>query len=161
MKRILYILAAAFSCMVLSVSCQTKEESGTDITGVWHLVDTGDLVADSPDDDKLVLDVYAVFGRGNFELYQRIGQSAGRYWYYSGTYSTSGNVLTGRYSDGTRLGGVSGEGYSISLDGSTLFLTSVFSGEVSEYELVEEVPSEIADSAVPPVKSADAPAPVL
>ena len=61
----------------------------------------------------------------------------------------------------TRLGGVSGEGYSISLDGSTLFLTSVFSGEVSEYELVEEVPSEIADSAVPPVKSADAPAPVL
>lgn len=158
MKRILYILAAAFICMALSVSCQTKEEPGTDITGVWHLVDTGDLMAD---DDKLVLDVYAVFDSGNFELYQRVGQSAGRYWYYSGTYSTSGDILTGRYSDGTRLGGVSGEGYSISLDGSTLFLTSVFSGEISEYDLVDEVPVEILDSAVPPVKAENAPAPVL
>lgn len=157
MKRILYILAVAFSCMALSVSCQTKEEPGTDISGVWHLVDTEGLILDQ----ELDVDMYAVFNSGNFELYQRVGESAGRYWYYSGTYSTSGNVLTGRYSDGTRLGGVSGEGYSISLDGSTLFLTSVFSGEVSEYELVEEVPSEIADSAVPPVKSADAPAPVL
>ena len=145
MKRILYILAVAFSCMALSVSCQTKEEPGTDISGVWHLVDTEGLILDQ----ELDVDVYAVFNSGNFELYQRVGESAGRYWYYSGTYSTSGNVLTGRYSDGTRLGGVSGEGYSISLDGSTLFL------------LVEEVPSEIADSAVPPVKSADAPAPVL
>ena len=46
MKRILYILAVAFSCMALSVSCQTKEEPGTDISGVWHLVDTEGLILD-------------------------------------------------------------------------------------------------------------------
>lgn len=157
MKRILYILAAAFSLIVLLVSCQHKEEPGTDISGTWHLVDTEGLILDQ----EVAIDVYAVFNSGNFELYQSLGESAGRYWYYSGTYSTSGNVLTGRYSDGTRLGGVSGEGYSIHLEGNSLFLTSIFSGEVSEYELVDEVPAGIADSAVPPVKAADAPAPVL
>ena len=63
MKRILYILAVAFSCMALSVSCQTKEEPGTDISGVWHLVDTEGLILDQ----ELDVDVYAVFNSGNFE----------------------------------------------------------------------------------------------
>lgn len=159
MKRILYILFAALT-LSLQVSCQ-KEDASADISGEWHLDNSG-LAYDA--------DVYVVFSGGSFRLYQKVGDQS-RPWLYEGTYSVSDNVLTGRYSDGTRLGGASGQGYRVGIergaatedggnDSVYLILTSVFSGTQNRYEKTP-VPADIIDSAVPPVKSEDIPAPVL
>lgn len=156
MRKILYVLSV-LACIAGMSSCEKSGDS-VDVSGEWHLTDTGGLITGN----GLRIDVYASFSGGNFELYQRIGESQARYWSYSGTYTLSGNVLTGRYSDGTRLGGSSGEGYTVDISKGTMTLTSVFSGEVSVYESCT-IPSEVRAEAVTPVKSADstAPAPVL
>ena len=79
-----------------------------------------------------------------------------------GHYTVSGdNVMTGRYSDGTRLGGTRGLGYSVAVSGNSLTLTALSSGEVSVYERAE-IPADVVDEAVPPVRSGDVPVlPVL
>ncbi len=156
MKRIFSIILAVCTLAGLS-SCSNKMEQGADISGEWKLVDTGALV----DAGDVELEVYVRFDGGSFELYQKIGEQQGRFWSYSGTYSVSGsNILTGRYSDGTLLGGSRGDGYEVYMEGNSLFLTSVFSGEVSEY-VKETIPEEVKSEAVPPVRSDEAPSPVL
>ena len=151
------MLAAAVLIAGLS-ACSGKNDTGVDISGQWHLVETGDLIGGQ----GLDIDVYASFTSGTFVLYQKVGTGLERYWYYEGTYTVSGdNVMTGRYSDGTRLGGTRGLGYSVSVSGSSLTLTALSSGEVSVYERAE-IPADVVDEAVPPVRSGDVPAlPVL
>lgn len=156
MKRIFSIILAVCTLAGLS-SCSNKMEQGTDISGEWKLVDTGGLT----DASDVVLEVYVRFDGSNFELYQKLGEQQGRFWLYNGTYNVSGsNILTGRYSDGTLLGGSRGDGYEVYMEGNSLFLTSVFSGEVSEY-VKETIPEEVKSEAVPPVRSDEAPSPVL
>lgn len=156
MKRIFSIILAVF-CLAGLSSCANKLEQGVDISGEWKLVDTGGLT----DATDVVLEVYVRFDGGNFDLYQKLGEQQDRFWSYSGTYSVSGsNILTGRYSDGTLLGGSRGDGYEVYLEGNSLFLTAVFSGEVSEY-VKETIPEDVKAEAVPPVRSEDAPSPVL
>ena len=90
------MLAAAVLIAGLS-ACSGKNDTGVDISGQWHLVETGDLIGEQ----GLDIDVYASFTSGTFVLYQKVGTGLGRYWYYEGTYTVSGdNVMTGRYSDG-------------------------------------------------------------
>lgn len=155
MKRIFSIILT-LSCIACFSSCDSKKDSGVDISGEWRLVDAGGLT----DVSDVAVEVYARFDGSNFELYQKLGEQQGRFWYYTGTYTTSGSRLTGRYSDGTLLGGSKGDGYDVYLEGDTMFLTAVFSGEVSEY-VRETIPDDVKAEAVPPVKAADAPAPVL
>ena len=63
--------------------------------------------------------------------------------------------MTGRYSDGTRLGGTRGLGYSVAVSGNSLTLIALSSGEVSVYERAE-IPADVIDEAVPPVRSGNA-----
>lgn len=154
MKRIFYILAAVL-CGIAAVSCEKNGGADVDVTGEWAL----ESVFGMP--EEVNLEVYVKFDAGTFRLYQSLGDDQTRPWVYEGTYTVSGNTLTGRYSDGTRFGGVSGEGYTVSLYGSeTMTLTSVYSAEVSTYRRTE-IPAEVTESAVAPVRSADTPAPVL
>ena len=81
-RNFLYFLAASF--LVLgTVSCSEKIDTGTDISGQWHLTDTGGLI----EDQNMAIDVYISFDSGNFSLYQKVGEDLLRYWYYDGTYS--------------------------------------------------------------------------
>ena len=149
-------MATVFLAAALQ-ACSGTEDTGVDISGQWHLVETGDLI----EGQGLDIDVYASFSSGDFILYQKVGSDLRRYWYYEGTYSVSGdNVLTGRYSDGTRLGGTRGTGYSVDLSGDRLTLTALSSGEVSVYQRAE-IPAEVTDGAIPPVRSGEVPAGVL
>jgi hypothetical protein len=63
----------------------------------------------------------------SFELYQMVGQ--GRFRKYTGTWKLEGNILSGTYSSKKAWGST----YVISVDDSTLKLTSVVSGEVDTY----------------------------
>ena len=83
------------------------------------------------------IDVYVSFGDGTFDLYQKVGE--GRYFLYDGTYTLTGNVLSGLYSDGTSWG----SDYDISLETDSLVLTANNgSGEVSVYTR-EDIPAEV------------------
>ena len=145
--RLFFIVSAMAAFCLLALSCR-KYESGVDISGEWHLVSTGELSMES-------IDVYVSFGKGTFVLYQKLGE--GRYYVYSGTYSLSGSLLSGSYSDGTSWG----SDYDIALDPGGELLTMTArngSGEVSTYER-KAVPEEVLDNTLT-VKSFAGPSPV-
>lgn len=139
MKKILVYLSAAILSLGL-ISC--KKTSVTDISGEWHMVSSGET-------DMEQVDVYLSFTDGNFEIYQKLGNS--RYWIFSGTYTVTGNTVTGKYSDGSSWGSY----YESRLenDGSVLVLTALNgSAEESVYNRTP-VPDEVKAEAVPAVKS--------
>lgn len=103
----------------------------------------------SGETDMEQVDVYLSFTDGNFEIYQKLGNS--RYWIFSGTYTVTGNTVTGKYSDGSSWGSY----YESRLenDGSVLVLTALNgSAEESVYNRTP-VPDEVKAEAVPAVKS--------
>lgn len=117
---------------ILSFSCK-KENDGLDITGNWHLVSSGELSMET-------VDVYVSFGEGAFSLYQKIGE--GSYYRYEGTYTLTGNVLGGSYSDGTLWG----SDYDITLEQDRLTMTARNgSGEVSVYTR-KDIPAEVLEN---------------
>ena len=132
MKKISYIFTALILTLV-SVSC--KKDKGPDIaTGIvaeWHLVGmTGYEASQLPS-------VYVEFKADkSFDMYQKVGDVQ-RYSRYTGTYTITGNSMTGEYSDGIKWGGDKRNGitYKVSFDGAVLCLAADNgSGEVCRYE---------------------------
>ena len=132
MKKISYIFSALILTLV-SVSC--KKDKGPDIaTGIvaeWHLVGmTGYEASQLPS-------VYVEFKADkSFDMYQKVGDVQ-RYSRYTGTYTVTGNSMTGEYSDGIKWGGDKRNGitYKVSFDGAVLCLAADNgSGEVCRYE---------------------------
>ena len=101
------------------------------------------------------IDVYVSFGDGTFDLYQKVGE--GRYFLYDGTYTLTGNVLSGLYSDGTSWG----SDYDISLETDSLVLTAKNgSGEVSTY-VRKAIPAEVSGNVAVKSSMKEAPVPFL
>ena len=132
MKKISYIFTALILTLV-SVSC--KKDKGPDVaTGIvaeWHLVGmTGYEASQLPS-------VYVEFKADkSFDMYQKVGDVQ-RYSRYTGTYTVTGNSMTGEYSDGIKWGGDKRNGitYKVSFDGAVLCLAAANgSGEVCRYE---------------------------
>ena len=75
-------------------------------------------------------DIYLSFSEDKtYELYQKIGE--GRYRKYEGTYTVTGSVVSGKYSDGEKWG----SDYEASFEGEKLILTAQNgSSEVCTYE---------------------------
>lgn len=139
MKRIIYIIAAAFILM----SCGDKNKGETELTleqkmfGEWHSTSLA-----------ITADIYLSFTEdGKFELYQKIGDGAHRL--YRGTWNLEENLLTGRYNDGEEWAA----GYSVEISGRTLSLTSVNdAAEVSKFDRTE-IPEEVKEGCVVEVKA--------
>lgn len=176
MKHIFYTaIAAAFALMTI-VGCQKEETSKTSIVdGEWHLVSLSAPDATIPDEPETpdsetpapeakaegedtanpIPDVYVVFSEGSFTLYQK-HETMLRHYVYNGEFSVSGNILTGKYDDGTLLGGGA---YKVEVNGDKLTMTTQNgTDEVTVYKR-EAVPADVKNSSVPHVKSA-APAPL-
>ncbi len=136
MKRIIYILIAAVFALV---SC-TKDNS-VDISGEWY----GTKIISK----EKVADIYLSFSDGRFVIYQKTGDQT-RFYKYEGSYSVSGDVLTGKYDDGTPMAG-----YIVIKDGDSLILTADNDSQETIVYVNTPVPAEVKDTAVPPVKSAD------
>jgi hypothetical protein len=100
MKKI-FTLILVLSALMSVCSCGGNKNEGPDVTAAivaeWHLVDVTGV--DSSEIPQVYLDFKA---DKSFELYQKIGE--GRYRKYNGTYTVSGNVLSGKYSDGEDWG---------------------------------------------------------
>ncbi len=108
-----------------SVSCGEKNEGpavSEKIVAEWHLVSVSGMTS-APE-------VYVDFAQDlSFSLYQKIGE--GRYRRYEGTYTVSGSLVSGKYSDGEKWG----SDYEASFEGENLVLTAQNgSEEVCTYE---------------------------
>lgn len=124
MKNILKLMLA-LSVVFGSLSCGGGEDTpqvGTKIVAEWHLVSMSGVTS--------VPQVYVNFAQDlTFELYQKVGE--GRYRKYDGTYTVTGNVVSGKYSDNKSWG----SDYDASFEGETLVLTAKNgSAEVCKYE---------------------------
>ena len=115
---VLSVLAAAVSCGEKDNGPAVSEK----IVAEWHLLGVSGMTS--------VPQVYVNFSQDlSFELYQKIGE--GRYRKYDGTYSVTGALVSGKYSDGEKWG----SDYQASFDGEKLLLTAQNgSEEVCTYE---------------------------
>jgi hypothetical protein len=137
MNRTLYLLALALLLPVFAGCEKTPVPEPTpDCVGEWQLsqIETRNVSYSGE-----TVDVYVAFLETSkedgsvvrsFELYQMIGQ--GRYRKYTGTWKLEGNILSGTYSSKKAWGST----YEVSVDGATLKLTSVVSGEVDTYRRI-------------------------
>lgn len=151
MKRVLYIIALA---AVLAIS-SCKKDKGPDMApmmvGEWHLVEM--VGTDSQNLPQVYLDLRA---DRSFDLFQKVGDVQ-RYSRYTGTYTVTGNKVTGEYSDGIKWGGDKRNGitYTVTFDNGDLCMTADNeSGEVCRYEKAS-LPQSEKDAADLKTKSSE------
>ncbi|MBR5198235.1 MAG: lipocalin family protein [Bacteroidales bacterium] len=138
--KILMLLCVAF----LSVSCGSKKgadgpQVSSSIIAEWHLVSVSGISSSA------VPQVYISFAsNGTFEMYQKVG-SVMRYRKYDGTYTVSGNVVAGKYSDGEDWGSE----YAVTFENELMVMTAQNgSAEVCKYEKDALSPSDKANAEV-------------
>ena len=97
MKRFILILSVA---LLAAIGCRKDDPKSAqvDIEGQWELV-SASLGTKSADVGGQTVSVYIEFASGGqFSLWQQLG--AGRFVSFSGSWTLSGDTLSGKYSDG-------------------------------------------------------------
>ena len=141
MRNLTYLLAAFAALICMAVSCEKTSEPvpqghiDSKLVGEWHLLGAkAEGVTISSD-----IDVYLVIGSDcSFELYQKSGTQSVRYDKFTGTCTSEGNILSGKYSNGDAWG--SRYTYSFTIDG--LLLESYNRLEEQRYAKAE-TPSDV------------------
>ena len=127
--------------MVLGLcSCsKSKEDKPLDITGDWNITS---ITTRSATIGAQTVDVYISFMEGGaFTLYQKTG--GGRYQKFEGTWTLTGSLLGGKYSDGASWATT----YNVSLEDGLLTLESNTDPvEVSVYKKASIPQSVISDA---------------
>lgn len=136
------LLSVVLPIVLLIAGCGKEEKRESfDITGEWRLsaVETKASIGGE------TVDVYLAFNADkSFMMYQMIG--TGRYRKYSGSWALSGNMLTGKYSDGNSWGTT----YEVSIDGDALTLTVMNdSGSAVETDTYRrtQIPADVVSGA--------------
>lgn len=116
MKAFFKTLSIILSSFVLAVSCG-KNKDVISIVGSWELCD---YQTKSVTIGQQPVSVFVDFASdGTFELRQKTG-SEQRFTEYSGTWSLAGDMLSGKYEDGSSWAST----YTVTLSGDKLTLTS-------------------------------------
>ncbi len=143
MKNFKLFLVAAFA-LVSFAACgggdgdgggDNPQPGGSTVVGDWQLTDWAGAKN---------ISVYISFkADGSFVLYQRLNTAT--YEQYTGSYTYSGNNLSGKYSDGTDWA----THYTVKLSGNNMTLTGANSADVAVYTKTA-IPEEVLlGSAVP------------
>ena len=138
MKKFIYIFVALL--LVVTPGCKkngSEATTATKLVGQWHCIAEELNVAED-------IDVYVEFmADKSFNLYQKIGQ--GRHRHFTGTWSVSGDVLSGLYADGTEWG----SSYTVEFSGMDAMKLTAKNGskEVMTYTR-ETIPAEILEGSV-------------
>lgn len=133
-------LCVPCACVALLSSCgkePTADAGSKGLEGEWQLESFADVPASEEE-----IAVYIKFEKGRFELFQKLG--GGHYSKYDGTYSVSGSVLSGKYSDGVAFG----SNYRIEIEGDAMTMHSIAtsSSQTSVSEVCVYVRASIPDS---------------
>ena len=114
MKKYIFFLVSIFIILSCNGNKENIPQPTGSIVGEWVLSSyTTKTVTIGTES----IDIYIKFDKSSFEMYQKLG--AGRYTYYSGTYTLSRDILSGKYSDGKSWASQ----YSVSFDNKKLTLT--------------------------------------
>lgn len=138
MKKFIYIFVALL--LVVTPGCKkngSEATTATKLVGQWHCIAEELNVAED-------IDVYVEFmADKSFNLYQKIGQ--GRHRHFTGTWSVSGDVLSGLYADGSEWG----SSYAVEFSGMDAMKLTAKNGskEVMTYTR-ETIPAEILEGSV-------------
>ena len=120
MTRKTMIMSAAAAVMLSLAGCKKDSASNgpaAQLAGQWELTGA-ELATRSITIGQEEVAVYMDFrSDGSFRLYQQLG--AGRFVPFEGSWTLSGDVLSGRYSDNVQWG----SDYRISIDGDVLTMT--------------------------------------
>jgi len=87
--------------------------------------------------------VYISMKSGSFELYQKIGSTAGHFKKYTGTYKYSNGILSGTYSDSSPLAST----YTVTLGENSMELSTGGGHETDKYSRISEIPQSVIDDA--------------
>lgn len=112
MKKLIYLFASI--CLVCSCGGKDNPKEPVSIVGEWVLSSYSTKAVTIGTES---VDIYLKFDSSSFDIYQKLG--SGRYKHYTGTYTLSGNTLSGKYSDGKSLASQ----YSVSVENKKLILT--------------------------------------
>ncbi len=138
MKRLIYIFVALL--LVVTPGCKkngSEATTATKLVGQWHCIAEELNVAED-------IDVYVEFmADKSFNLYQKVGQ--GRHRHFTGTWSVSGDVLSGLYADGSEWG----SSYAVEFSGMDAMKLTAKNGskEVMTYTR-ETIPAEVLEGSV-------------
>ena len=119
-----------------AVGCKNPSASqgGGELAGEWVLA--------SWNGSEPEFNVYIDFNEnGTFEMFQQVWSFD--YEYFEGTYSVNGDILTGKYSNGTNWAC----GYKFVKDGDTLTMYSQEDKSVTSVYAKCEIPAEIKQEA--------------
>ncbi|MBQ7709327.1 MAG: lipocalin family protein [Bacteroidales bacterium] len=135
MKKLVYLVLG----LALLCSCNGKDnpEKPASIVGEWVL-SSYTTKAVTIGTEKV--DIYLKFDASSFDLYQMLG--AGRYTHYSGTYTLSGNILSGKYSDGKSWASQ----YSVSIENNKLTLTQSPDGKEVQTFTSTTIPDSVKNN---------------
>ena len=139
MKRFILILASA---LVAVAGCRkdNPQPASGGVEGEWELVSVSFGTKSAVVGDETV-EVYVEFASGGkFSLYQQLG--AGRFAAYGGSWTLSGETLSGKYSDGSSWAC----DYSVGSGDGSLTLTAVGSGDSYIYRSCT-IPDSVKDAA--------------
>lgn len=140
MKRLSAICLSVAMLLGLFSCSKSEEDKPLDITGDWNITS---ITTKSATIGSQNVDVYISFQQGGaFTLYQKTG--SGRFQKYEGTWTLSGKLLSGNYSDGTSWGTT----YNVSLQDEMLTLESNTTPvEVSVYKRTS-IPQSVVSEAI-------------
>ncbi len=147
--RIFLLAAVVFAVAGLS-SCK-KDKETVDITGEWQLVsDTDGFVGNDE------VDVYVSFSEGAFELFQKSGEAM-RYKKYSGTYTFTEGLLTGKYAGNVAWA----SDYTVTMDGADVMTMTAVGANLSCTYNRKAIPSDVRDNSYETKSSDTDMAPIL
>ena len=144
MKKFLFAVVALMS-IVLSTSCGKRNENPLikGMVGEWHLAQSPVLTSNTKDN----VDVYIEFKADNtFVLYQKDLQTPINYVTFKGTYLISGDIITGKYSDGKNWGATNGYQTTLEADGTLKMVNADNPDDVSKYTKTT-IPSSVKGGA--------------
>lgn len=128
--------------LMLLTGCNkcNEKNNGPDITGEWELVSSSSLT-----DSKINVRIFIKFdsGAGKFEIFQKLGE--GHFRKLTGTYSFSGNIMSGTYSDGVAFNC----NWETAIDGDTLTMKSTGNDNLYETNVYKRctIPEDVIQDA--------------
>lgn len=114
MKKIYYILFIALAFILTSCHKEPKPVSAEEIIGTWTLEHFGGVPAGE-------LSIWIDFQSSSFDIYQRASSDVS-YEHFTGEWTITAGVLSGKYSDGTSW--ASSYNAEISEDGKLVLVSS-------------------------------------
>ena len=137
-KRICNIILSAM--ILFMAGCgkdASKGKESLSIEGSWELAS---IQTKSVTIGNQTVDVYLTFSSGNFVIYQRLG--AGRFVSFTGTYTFTDGILSGKYSDGRPLG----SSYTVEGDRDRLILSTEGGAESDVYSRISSIPESVTSN---------------